>query len=209
MSSPLASLCVFPQVSLMNQKRRAVPSGDADVPKRSALGERRTAFERRAERAAAAAEDGDGGDGGGGEDVQDDEYYAAAAEAAAAKKAGKKQQYGPGRFEPVFPEEAAAAEGKRGISGGMESNRGLTPHRNKDLKNPRKKHRIKARAPAAAAAAANPHANAPLLLRTWRPGGSSGFTFLFLFARSDAGAARAQPESRAGFDTGTGGYGYR
>jgi U3 small nucleolar RNA-associated protein 3 len=43
----------------------------------------------------------------------------------------------------AVPNADPMASGARHITGDMDRNRGLTPHRRKDLKNPRKKHRIK------------------------------------------------------------------
>ena len=77
--------------------------------------------------------------------ISDDDAYIAAEHAAEAKRAAKKAAYDPSaRFAPVHaPEEKHAGEGdRRGITGAMWTNRGLTPHRNKDRKNPRVKHRM-------------------------------------------------------------------
>lgn len=85
-----------------------------------------------------------GGRGGGAggrarREREEDEFYAEAKAAVAAKKARRADVY-------AFPETAPPAEdpsaaGARGISRDIEKNRGLTPHRRKDIKNPRKKHR--------------------------------------------------------------------
>jgi U3 small nucleolar RNA-associated protein 3 len=155
----LSAVAAAAAVSAHNARAAQLPaSGEADVPMRQGLGERRSAFERRAgardARAAMDAEDGDGGDADGRRgsraDISDDDTYTAAAEAAAARRAAKRAAYGPERFAPVFAEAEPGLErdedgegAKRGITGAMASNRGLTPHRNKALKNPRKKHRVK------------------------------------------------------------------
>jgi len=132
-----------------SQQQRARVTGEADVPFRYDLGERRAAFERRpapiggVHSREGEEEFGEDGDGGGAADMSDDEMYSAAAGAAASRKAAKRAAYDPvARFAPVHAAEAAQAAGKRGITGAMSSNRGLTPHRNKDMKNPRKKHRL-------------------------------------------------------------------
>ena len=73
------------------------------------------------------------------------ELYAAALASTEAKRAKKRQLYDPAeRFAPATvapPAEVEEGE-RRGITGAMWTNRGLTPHRNKDKKNPRKKHRL-------------------------------------------------------------------
>jgi U3 small nucleolar RNA-associated protein 3 len=71
----------------------------------------------------------------------------AAAERAKERRAARKRELGPERYaaEPIVAPglEEVEEDGKREISGKIAANRGLTPHRNKDYKNPRKKHRIK------------------------------------------------------------------
>jgi len=150
----LSAIAAAAAVSAHNARAAQAPaSGEQDVPMRAELGARRSAFERRAgarDARAAAFGEGDDGNDAGGEPISDDERYTAAAEAAATRRAAKRAAYGPERFAPVFPEAEAELDAdedgfaaKRGITGAMASNRGLTPHRNKEMKNPRKKHRIK------------------------------------------------------------------
>ena len=117
--------------------RLAGPSGDADAPRRQELGERRAAFERRpAPKPAQPQATHPAAD--------DAPLYAQAEAAAAQRKAARKAAFDPAtRFPAVTPRPAVevAAGEKRPISGAMATNRGLTPHRSKDAKNPRVKHR--------------------------------------------------------------------
>jgi hypothetical protein len=63
------------------------------------------------------------------------------AQAAAADRKRAKQERQPATtLHPPLPDKLV--DGARGISSAIERNRGLTPHRRKDLKNPRKKHRL-------------------------------------------------------------------
>ena len=71
---------------------------------------------------------------------EEDAFYRSAKEKAARKKAKKAAKY---KVESFPPQADEAADGKRGITYEIDKNRGLTPHRSKQLKNPRKKHRIR------------------------------------------------------------------
>lgn len=74
------------------------------------------------------------------EEVQEDELYRRAEERQRAKKA-KKESPREGRI----PQEEEEATGKRAITQEMAVNKGLTPHRKKEDKNPRKRLRRKHR----------------------------------------------------------------
>eukprot|EP00887_Chlorella_sp_A99_P005929 scaffold29.g5929.t1 len=128
-------------------------SGDADLPSREPLHERRAKYDAvRARQAAGGSDDkapdelgGGGGRQRGGkrqrEPGEEDEFYREAKAAAAGRKAARREAYS--RPEPLPPVEDPTAADARKITRDIEKNRGLTPHRRKDLKNPRKKHRVK------------------------------------------------------------------
>ena len=124
-------------------------SGDALPPSRPGLAERRAAVDASKARAALKRSrqeeeefgDDDGGGGGGSgpeEDYDDGEYLAAAARSRASKAARRAAFAAPA---PHVPLARADAEGPRAITRDVEKNRGLTPHRRKDIKNPRVKGR--------------------------------------------------------------------
>ncbi|PRW45524.1 Something about silencing 10 [Chlorella sorokiniana] len=128
--------------------RKGGRSGDADLPSREPLYERRAKFDSvRARQQAALDEDEGpeelGGRGGGSKrrEREEDDFYQEAKAAAAAKKSKRKEAYT--YAETLPPAEDPTAAGARGITRDIEKNRGLTPHRRKDIKNPRKKHRMK------------------------------------------------------------------
>eukprot|EP00955_Chlamydomonas_euryale_P055841 356232-Chlamydomonas_euryale.AAC.13 len=59
---------------------------------------------------------------------------------AAERKRAKADRFGVADAMPPLPDDTA--DGARAITDAIERNRGLTPHRRKDIKNPRKKHRL-------------------------------------------------------------------
>ena len=71
------------------------------------------------------------------EEDEEDGLYAKVAAEAAAKRAAKRQKYTAPALPP--PLEDAKIEGPRRVSAAVEKNRGLTPHRRRDIKNPRVK----------------------------------------------------------------------
>ena len=119
-------------------------SGDALPPSRPGLAERRAAVDASKARAALKRSreeeefDDDSGPEQGGDFDDDGEYLAVAARSKATKAARKAAFAAPAPHVPLARSEAA---GPRAITRDVEKNRGLTPHRRKDIKNPRVKGR--------------------------------------------------------------------
>ena len=90
-------------------------------------------------------EGGPGFDDSDGDVEEDYELYSGALGRSEAKKSAKKarKQQRVTMTHPPLEDERVEGGSKRLINYEIEKNRGLTPRRNKDLKNPRKKHRIK------------------------------------------------------------------
>lgn len=127
-------------------------SGDEDLPSRDSLPARRAKMDTvRAQQQAAGGDEGDGSDGAppervGGrrqreQDGEEDEFYLAARESALSKKKARAEVYERPGLLPPLPDPTTG--GARKINRAIDKNRGLTRHRNKELKNPRKKHRVK------------------------------------------------------------------
>lgn len=128
----------------MAAARKAPRSGDADLPTKEPLHERRAKYDSVRARQQMALEEDEGPEEFGGKrrrGGEEDEFYQEAKAAAASKKQRRKEAYQ--RPEVLPPLEDPTTAGARGITRDIEKNRGLTPHRRKDLKNPRKKHRVK------------------------------------------------------------------
>ncbi|KXZ45808.1 hypothetical protein GPECTOR_50g602 [Gonium pectorale] len=129
--------------------------GDEDLPLREPLHERRAKFDAAVARrgARAGGSDDDGGDaeydlGGGAKGGkkrrvagEEDDFYAQAKADAASRKKARSEAHRAPALAPPAPD--PMAEGARGITDEIQRNRGLTPHRRRDQKNPRKKNRMK------------------------------------------------------------------
>jgi U3 small nucleolar RNA-associated protein 3 len=136
----------------------AARSGDADLSRRPTLHERRAAFDGAAGRKAArqALEESEmppplkpgSKRGYAAEGADEDEFYAASREARQQAKRAKgelaQQQRAAERMLPPPLPDSHQQDGElRPITDAIQRNRGLTPHRRRDVKNPRKKHRVK------------------------------------------------------------------
>jgi U3 small nucleolar RNA-associated protein 3 len=127
--------------------RRNPRSGDADLPTRETLSDRRAKMDGiRAKNTVNFNENDDQFDAGttkknSGVHREEDEFYKSAKNVAATKKRARKEAHTQPDLLP--PSEDPTTQGARRINNAIDKNRGLTPHRNKELKNPRKKHRVK------------------------------------------------------------------
>ncbi|MFS8008535.1 putative sas10 domain-containing protein [Helianthus anomalus] len=142
---------------LVTQKKKPrVVSGDDDLPTRDDIGERRRKHEMRVltnagihsddddlqENERETSESDEDGETEDGDSDPESDLYEQTKLKRHAKLAAKSQKYS-----RTTPSDVAAPEtqldGKRHINYEMEKNRGLTRKRNKDLKNPRKKYKLK------------------------------------------------------------------
>lgn len=124
--------------------RRNPRSGDADLPTRESLSDRRAKMDGiRAKNTVDFNEDDDfeGKYNSNRIEREEDDFYRSAKEAAATKKRARQEAHTQPDLLP--PSEDPTTQGARRINNAIDKNRGLTPHRNKELKNPRKKHRVK------------------------------------------------------------------
>ncbi|BBN09238.1 U3 small nucleolar ribonucleoprotein protein LCP5 [Marchantia polymorpha subsp. ruderalis] len=120
-------------------KKPKVLSGDADLPVREELGERRRKYEMTKPSKFDDSDDGND-DQPDNFEPEEDDFYKEVKMAKEAKKAAKLAMFSRESVAPAAEEEA---DGKRHITNMMEKNRGLTPHRKKLTKNPRKKYKLK------------------------------------------------------------------
>ena len=114
-------------------------SGDANIPERESLTTRRARMDsaRAKQTIAYAMADADEPTGG-----EENEFYKATKRRIEEQKRKRQEGRAPDQLHPPL-EDRTVHDGAREISQAIKKNRGLTPHRRKDLKNPRKKHRIK------------------------------------------------------------------
>ncbi|KAK1985521.1 Sas10 domain-containing protein [Colletotrichum cereale] len=131
--------------------------GDLDIPYRERLRDRQARLNREAERRGqkfgADLGDDDGSDGddsrtaAGVRGDGDDEYYDMVAASSKKKKAEKAALYdalaAASKADRVVEQEVVGEDGKRKITYAIEKNKGLTPKRKKEVRNPRVKKRMK------------------------------------------------------------------
>lgn len=131
---------------LLNQQKGKVKSGDDDLSTRLPLSQRRAKLDgaksRQAARSNAFGSDDDEAQPRKRErEPVEDDFYKEAKALAEGKKVLKKGKYtAPDTLPPLSD---PTVEGARAITNDIEKNRGLTPHRSKATKNPRKHNRNK------------------------------------------------------------------
>lgn len=119
-------------------------SGDADLPTRETLSDRRAKMDGiRAKNTVNFNENDDfeGKNNSKRIEREEDDFYRSAKAAAATKKRARQEAHTQPDLLP--PSEDPTTQGARRINNAIDKNRGLTPHRKRELKNPRKKHRVK------------------------------------------------------------------
>ncbi|CAI5495879.1 unnamed protein product [Closterium sp. Naga37s-1] len=135
--------------SLRGAQGSKVISGDADLPLKPDLGERRRAYEagvvakqvRKRGLEDLGFDQGDEDEGGDGEGGEEDEFYAEARKMQEARRSAKAAKYSSSGLIPEA-EPSVDEDGRRQITNQIERNRGLKAHRNKAVKNPRKKYKV-------------------------------------------------------------------
>ena len=121
-----------------NEGRWGAKSGDDDLPTRESLRTRRAKMDNvKVKNASTHFNDSEAHTNVG----EETEFYKTSKKHLDSQRQQKRMKNIPDALFP--PLEDPLTSGARQIDKAIEKNRGLTPHRRKDLKNPRKKHRIK------------------------------------------------------------------